>query len=63
VDVRLTVQKQPGLRPTPFSLTVALPPGAAIESLSGGASASNNGVTFATNLDRDVSLEVTYVLP
>jgi hypothetical protein len=59
----LTIQKQPGLRPMPLSVSVALPPGATVETISDGATAGDGRVTFETTLVEDAQLEVQYRLP
>ncbi len=59
----LTVQKQPGLRPMPLSVTVVPPEGATIDSVSAGATAAGGVVTLATTLTEDAQLQVRYRLP
>jgi len=57
---RLTVQKQPGLRPMPLSVTLSLPPGAQVGKVFGGAEQSDGIVTLDSTSVSDVDLEVTY---
>jgi hypothetical protein len=59
----LTVQKQPGQRPMPFSVTVQLPVGAIVDSVSDGASAGAGSVTFAITLTKDAEVQIRYRLP
>ena len=57
---RLTVQKQPGLRPGPLSVTIGVPPGFRIDSASRGleATADTAGATMA--FDRDVEFDIHF---
>ena len=58
----LTIQRQPGASDVPVQLTVALPAGAQLVSVSG-AQASGQTVTLDTPLDHDLTIEVRYKLP
>jgi hypothetical protein len=60
---RLTIQKQPGLRPMPVSVSVSLPPGAIVDWVSEGASADGSTITLSARPERDLQLEVRYRLP
>lgn len=59
----LTIQKQPGLRPMPVTVSVVLPTGATVDSVSDGATAADGKVTFGTTLSEDARLEIRYRLP
>lgn len=59
---RLTVQKQPGLAPMPLSVTIGLPTGAEIVSVSEGATPDGSQINFAKTDDRDIRIEVRYRL-
>jgi hypothetical protein len=47
----------------PLSVTVALPAGATIDSVSEGATADRGAVSLATTLTNDAQLQVSYRLP
>lgn len=57
---RLTLQKQPGLRPGPLKLRIAVPPGAVIIDASPGLVLAAQSATFETTFDRDVVVVVRY---
>jgi hypothetical protein len=59
----LTIQKQPGMLPEPFSLRVALPEGATLVEASDGAEVTDGRVTFTTTLTTDLQLTIRYRLP
>ncbi len=58
---RLTIQRQPGLRPGPLTVTIRAPEGFTIESASPALTVSGDTATLATTFDRDVTLELRYV--
>jgi len=60
---RLTLQKQPGVATVPTTVTVSLPAGAVVETLSAGATSEDQGIAFDIGLETDAQLEVTYRLP
>ena len=60
---RLTLQKQPGVASVPTAVTVSLPAGAVVETLSAGTTAEDSVVTFDVGLETDAQLEMTYRLP
>lgn len=60
---RLTVQKQPGALPEPLSLAIALPDGAVVVKAPTGAKVDGGNVSFATTLQEDLDVAVTYTLP
>jgi hypothetical protein len=60
---RLSIQKQPGLRPMALSVRVALPAGATIERLSEGATAAANVVSYAETPSADSEITIAYRLP
>ncbi len=62
-DYNLTIQRQPAIGPKSVTVQVTLPPGATVSSLSAGATADGNVVTFATPLTTDEQLQITYALP
>lgn len=57
---RLTVQKQPGLRPGPLRLRITLPPGAALIEASPGLRVEGGSASVETTFDRDVVVVVRY---
>ena len=60
---RLTLQKQPGVPDAPITVTIALPDGATVQSVTPGVRFELQTVRFAAQMDTDVQLEVTYRLP
>jgi hypothetical protein len=60
---RLTVQKQPGVITVPTSVSVLLPAGAVIETLSGATLAADGTISMTTGLERDAEMRITYRLP
>lgn len=62
-EYRLTVQKQPGARPEPWSFRVDLPDGAQVLEAPGGAEVDGTRVRFESVLDRDMEFLVRYTLP
>lgn len=62
-EYSLTIQKQPGLRPMPLAVTVQLPAGATVDSVSDGATADSGTVVFATTLTTDAQVQIRYRLP
>jgi hypothetical protein len=62
-EYRLTVQKQPGARPEPWSFRVDLPDGAQVLEAPGGAEVDDTRVRFESVLDRDMEFLVRYTLP
>ena len=60
---RLTIQKQPGLRPGPIHLAITLPPGAALVDSSPGLTVRGDTVTLDATFDRDLILAIRYRLP
>jgi len=59
---RLTLQQQPGVASVPTAVTISLPTGAVVETLSAGATAEDTVVTFDAGLETDAQLEITYRL-
>ncbi len=57
---RLTIQKEPGLRPGPLHLQITLPPGATFVDASPGLSLSGSVATVDTTFDRDLVAVVRY---
>jgi hypothetical protein len=57
---RLTIQKQPGLRPGPLKLRITVPPGAVIIDASPGLVLTPQSATIETTFDRDVVVVVRY---
>ncbi len=60
---RLTIQKQPGLRPGPLHLVINLPPGAILVDASAGLTVRAGSVTLDVTFDRDLVLAIRYRLP
>ena len=60
VTYRLTIQKQPGLRPGPLSLRIAVPDGATILEMSPGLVLAGQSATVETTFDRDLVAVVRY---
>lgn len=60
---RLTIQKQPGLRPPPLAVTVTLPAGARVASVVGASVSAEGRATLSTIFERDVTIEVRYTQP
>lgn len=58
----LVVQKQPGTNADPLSVSVQLPPGAQFVSASAGAHVNGAVISWQTNLQADVVLQVQYRL-
>ncbi len=56
----LVVQKQPGTQSDPLSVSVQLPPGAQFVSASDGANVNGDVVSWQTDLQTDVVLQVEY---
>lgn len=59
----LVVQKEPGTTADPLSVTVKLPPGAQFMSASSGARVAGDTVSWQTDLQTDVVLQVQYRVP
>jgi hypothetical protein len=57
---RLTIQKQPGLRPGPLTVNVRLPTGGRILSTSADMSIRGGTATLTTTFDRDIDLDVRF---
>ncbi len=57
---RLTVQKQPGLRPGPFHLRITLPAGATMLDASPGLTVSGDVASVDTTFDRDIVAVIRY---
>jgi hypothetical protein len=57
---RLTIQKQPGLRPGPLHLQITVPPGSTIIEASPGLQLSGETATVDTTFDRDVVVVIRY---
>ncbi len=57
---RLTIQKQPGLRPGPLKLRISLPPGATLIDASPGLVVAGTTATVETTFDRDIVVVVRY---
>lgn len=57
---RLTIQKQPGLRPGPLRLRITLPPGATLLDASPGLNEQGLTLSVDTTFDRDVVVVVRY---
>lgn len=62
-EYRLTVQKQPGARPEPWSFRVDLPAGAQVLEAPPDARIDGERVRFDALLDRDLEFVVRYTLP
>jgi hypothetical protein len=60
VTYRLTVQKQPGLRPGPISVQIGVPAGATIIDGSAGLVLGPESATVATTFDRDLAVVIRY---
>jgi hypothetical protein len=60
---QLVVQKQPGARPVPLSVSVDLPEGAVVGEVSDGAVVAGSQVRLQADLASDVELRVAYTLP
>lgn len=60
---RLTIQKQPGLRPGPLHLVITIPAGAILVDASAGLTVRGDTVTLDTTFDRDLVLAIRYRLP
>ncbi len=57
---RLTIQKQPGLRPGPLHLRISLPPGATRVDASPGLTLAGGTATVDTTFDRDMVVVIRY---
>ena len=57
---RLTIQKQPGLRPGPLRLRIGVPQGAAIVDSSAGLTVNGETATVDTTFDRDLVVVIRY---
>jgi hypothetical protein len=60
VTYRLTIQKQPGLRPGPLSLRIAVPDGASIVDASPGLVVDGQSATVETTFERDIVAVIRY---
>lgn len=58
VTSRLTIQKQPGLRPGPLHLSIRVPDGAVIADTGAGLTVRGTTVTLDTTFDRDLALAI-----
>ena len=57
---RLVIQKQPGLRAGPLTVTIRVPAGFGIESATGGLAIRGDAATLSTTFDRDVDVAVRF---
>jgi hypothetical protein len=60
VTYRLTIQKQPGLRPGPIRLRITVPAGATVIDASPGLAVGRESVTVDTTFNRDIDVVVRY---
>ena len=57
---RLTIQKQPGLRPGPLRVAIRVPPGFEIRSASEPLRVARDTAEMAVSFDRDLEIDVTF---